>query len=122
MLAEIISTLAALAIVLLLAWAAAWLVKRMQAGAPPARPEQILRLLRACPVGPRERIALVAWGDTVFMLGVTAGSISVLEKRPCEDAERSPSAGEAMDAPPSDRFPRRTWRPDWRRFLQHKRA
>ena len=76
---ELLTVAFALAIVLGLAFFSLKLLKRFQAGAPS---DDQIRYLRALPVGQRERLTLVAYRDEVFLLGVTAGQITVLDRRP----------------------------------------
>ncbi|PXA87664.1 hypothetical protein DMC25_12375 [Caulobacter sp. D4A] len=75
---DLLTVALALAIVLGLAFFSLKLLKQVQAG--PATDDQI-RYLRALPVGQRERLTLVAYRDEVFLLGVTAGQITVLDRR-----------------------------------------
>ncbi|MDR6532540.1 MULTISPECIES: flagellar biosynthetic protein FliO [Caulobacter] len=75
---ELLTVAVALAIVLGLAFFSLKLLKRLQAGAPS---DDQIRYLRALPVGQRERLTLVAYRDEVFLLGVTAGQITVLDRR-----------------------------------------
>ncbi|NGM51025.1 flagellar biosynthetic protein FliO [Caulobacter sp. 602-2] len=92
---DLLTVAIALAIVLGLAFFSLKLLKRVQAG--PASDDQI-RYLRALPVGQRERLTLVAYRDEVFLLGVTAGQITVLDRRtrtPEEIAAEARAADEA---------------------------
>jgi flagellar biosynthetic protein FliO len=75
---ELLTVAVALAIVLGLAFFSLKLLKRLQAGVPS---DDQIRYLRALPVGQRERLTLVAYRDEVFLLGVTAGQITVLDRR-----------------------------------------
>ena len=81
---SVATMLVALAFVLLLAWGALHLLKRFQlgrgggaAGAPEA-----LRFVRALPVGARERVVVVHYRGEEWVLGVTAGGISLLAREP----------------------------------------
>jgi flagellar biosynthetic protein FliO len=76
---ELLTTFIALGLVLALAWLALRVLKRMQHG---KSTDNELRFLRALPIGARERIVLVQCRDQEYLLGVTSGSISLLEKRP----------------------------------------
>lgn len=88
------STVAALAFVLLLAWVLIRGWRRLQnlGGRGPADDGQALRFVRALPVGARERVVLLDHAGERWMLGVTAGGISVLARWPVTDAtaERQP--------------------------------
>ncbi len=78
---EIGGVLAALVVVSLLAWAAIALMKRFQVQGPGGASADDLRFLRALPLGPRERLVVVEWRGETLLLGVTAGGISVIERR-----------------------------------------
>jgi flagellar biosynthetic protein FliO len=89
---ELVSGVLALAIVLGLAWASLRLLKRFNVGlgVPPGAPG--LRFLRALPLGPRERLVVVAYEGEVLLLGVSAGQVTLLDRRP-------EASGEARDNP-----------------------
>ncbi|MDR7270943.1 flagellar protein FliO/FliZ [Pelomonas saccharophila] len=78
------STLVALAFVLLLAWVLIRGWRRLQnlGGAKPLDDGDALRFVRALPVGARERVVLLDHAGERWMLGVTAGGISVLARWP----------------------------------------
>ncbi len=76
---EILTTFLALAIVVALAWFTLRALKRMQYGKSTG---DELHFVRALPVGSRERIVLIQYRDEEYLLGVTSGGISLLEKRP----------------------------------------
>jgi flagellar protein FliO/FliZ len=46
-----------------------------------------LRFVRALPVGPRERVVVVQYRGEEWVLGVTAGGISLLGRAPATDAQ-----------------------------------
>lgn len=96
----------ALAIVLALAFFSLKLLKRAQAGKPGAGDE--IRYVRALPVGPRERLTLVEYRDEVLLLGVTAGQITVIDRRP-RPPEEAPTEAPATPLGPLP--------PNVRRFL-----
>ena len=81
-LGEVVSGILALALVLGLAWASLKLMKRLNVnlGAAPGAPG--LRFLRALPVGPRERVVVVAYEGEILLLGVAAGQVTLLDRRP----------------------------------------
>ena len=97
----------ALAIVLALAFFSLKLLKRAQAGKPGAGDE--IRYVRALPVGPRERLTVVEYRDEVLLLGVTAGQITVIDRRP-----RPPGEEAATETPATVLGP---LPPNVRRFL-----
>lgn len=78
------STVVALAFVLLLAWVLIRGWRRLQnlGGRGPADSGDALRFVRALPVGARERVVLLDHAGERWMLGVTAGGISVLARWP----------------------------------------
>jgi flagellar protein FliO/FliZ len=78
------STLLALAFVLLLAWVLIRGWRRLQdyGGRKPAEDGDALRFVRALPVGARERVVLLDHGGERWMLGVTAGGITLLARWP----------------------------------------
>lgn len=79
---DLVTGILALALVLGLAWGSLKLLKRMNLnlGAAPGAPG--LRYLRALPVGPRERLVVVAYEGETLLLGVAAGQITLLDRRP----------------------------------------
>lgn len=101
---ELLTVALALAIVLGLAFFSLKLLKRLQAGAPS---DDQIRYLRALPVGQRERLTLVAYRDEVFLLGVTAGQITVLDRRPRSPEELAAEASAAEQARRAAASPRR---------------
>ena len=88
LLLNLASTVAALAFVLALAWALIRGWQRLQSlgGRAVADDGQALRFVRAVPVGARERVVLLDHAGERWMLGVTAGGISVLGRWPQADA------------------------------------
>lgn len=77
---DLLTVAVALAIVLALAFFSLKLLKRAQTGRPGATDE--IRYVRALPLGPRERLTLVEYQDEILLLGVTAGQITVIDRRP----------------------------------------
>jgi flagellar protein FliO/FliZ len=90
--ASVATMLVALAFVLLLAWLSLHLVKRLQAGrrGGAAGAPEALRFVRALPVGARERVVVVHYRGEEWVLGVTAGGISLLGRAPAPDAAPVP--------------------------------
>jgi flagellar protein FliO/FliZ len=90
---SIATTLIALIVVLALAWLTLRLLKRVQQGRPGEEGE--LKFVRSLPLGPKERVVLIAHRDKEYLLGVTAAGISLIAR--LEDdaspAIRSPEAG-----------------------------
>lgn len=85
LLLQLASTVAALAFVLALAWVLLRAWRRLQPGAGPGGSEaDALRFVRALPVGARERVVLLDHAGERWMLGVTAGGISLLARWPLD--------------------------------------
>ena len=83
LLPDIASTVLALAFVLLLAWGLIRGWRRLQDLGGRGLPEaDALRFVRALPVGSRERVVLMDHAGERWMLGVTAGGISLLARWP----------------------------------------
>lgn len=85
---QLISTIAALILAIAVAWLALRALKRMQYGNTSG---DELTFLRALPIGPRERVVLVEYRGEEYMLGVTSGGISLLQK--CASTEKNQHAG-----------------------------
>lgn len=84
-LSSIAATVAALLIVLVLAWGALRLLKYMQdrqIGGTRGDETQALRFLRALPVGTRERVMLIEAEGERLLIGVTTGGITLLARWP----------------------------------------
>lgn len=95
---DLLTVAVALAIVLALAFFSLKLLKRAQTGRPGSNDE--IRYVRALPVGPRERLTLVEYRDEVLLLGVTAGQITVIDRRP-RSADEAVEVAESGDTAPS---------------------
>ena len=87
---QLVSTIAALVLVIAVAWLALRALKRMQYGKTSG---DELRFLRALPIGTRERIVLIEYRGEEYMLGVTSGGISLLQK--CASTEQKTELHEA---------------------------
>ncbi len=85
-LSSILAVVVALALVLGLAWAVLWGLRKLQErqlrGADGDIDDRPLRFLRALPVGQRERVVLIEAGDETMLLGVTGGGISLIARWP----------------------------------------
>lgn len=86
LLLNLASTVAALAFVLALAWGLIRGWRRLQGlgSVPGAADADALRFVRALPLGARERVVLLDHGGERWMLGVTAGGITLLARWPRE--------------------------------------
>jgi flagellar protein FliO/FliZ len=86
LLLNLASTVVALAFVLALAWLLLRGWRRLQAGATAggAVDAETLRFVRALPLGARERVVLLDHAGERWMLGVTAGGITLLARWPLE--------------------------------------
>jgi flagellar protein FliO/FliZ len=85
-LSSILAVVIALAFVLGLAWGVIWLLKKVQdkqlgTGETAAEGRNI-RFVRSMPLGQRERVAIIEVGGETMLLGVTAGSITLLARWP----------------------------------------
>jgi flagellar protein FliO/FliZ len=88
------SMLLALVIVLGLAYVVLRVMRaRMQPRAQGTGSDDVLRFVRALPVGAKERVVIVEHRGARWMLGVTAGGINTIAHWPVEGA--TPSAREA---------------------------
>jgi len=97
---ELTSTLLALAFVAALAWVSIALLKRLQqgrAGGAAARAQGELRFVRALPVGSKERVVVVQYRGEEWLLGVTAGGISLLARNPPDTAGAAPAPDRSMN-------------------------
>lgn len=66
----------------------AWLVRRLNLHQGAGN--RLLRVVGTTAVGPRERVVIVAIDDTWLVLGVAAGQVTLLERRPAP-AETEPA-------------------------------
>lgn len=88
------SMLLALGFVLALAWVLLRLLRGRllaRAGGGVTGAQEALQFVRALPVGPKERVVLVDYRGERWMLGVTAGGISVLA-RFAQEAQETPKS------------------------------
>lgn len=72
-------TLAALVLVLVLAWFAIRLLSRLNSG---KLGNGRIRLTHTLPLGAREKIVLVECNEVAYLLGVTANGITVIDQKP----------------------------------------
>lgn len=79
-------SLIALLLVVLLILALAWLLRRLPGGA--LRAHQELRIVAQLAVGVRERVVVVAVGETQLLLGVTAENVRLLQRLDTPIAEQ----------------------------------
>lgn len=70
----------ALALVILLILAIAWLARRSGRGSSLIKGNSALLVRHSLSLGQRERIAIVEAGDRWFLLGVTPGSVTLLSE------------------------------------------
>lgn len=80
-LSGLLGTVLALGVVLGLAYASLRLLRRWQDrgfARDPNEPERRLRFVRALPLGQRERLVLVEAEGELMLIGVSAGSVSLL--------------------------------------------
>jgi flagellar protein FliO/FliZ len=93
------SMLLALAVVLGLAWVVLRVMRaRLQPrGAAGSSSDDVLRFVRALPVGAKERVVVVEFRGERWMLGVTAGGISSIAHWPRQAAAPAYEGGTPMD-------------------------
>ena len=100
--------LAALALVLGLAWIALRVLRGRMGGTAASRvlgapaSGEALRFVRALPVGTKERVVLVEHRGERWLLGVTAGGISAIAHWPAPVAGTEPEPAKALHGGPSD--------------------
>jgi flagellar protein FliO/FliZ len=89
LLGQVVGVVLALGLVLVLAWLVLKLLSRTMQGAQASGPGGAtpLRVERVLAIGARERLVLVRHGDELLLLGVTAGSVNVLQRSPAAAAE-----------------------------------
>lgn len=91
---QVVTTVAALALVLALAWLSLRVLRnRLPGTASRGGDDAALRFVRALPLGPRERVVLVEHRGEQLMLGVTAGGISLLGRWPTTEVPTAPVEG-----------------------------
>jgi flagellar protein FliO/FliZ len=83
---SILSIVLALGFVLAMAWGTIFLLKKWQdrqmGEADADGADWSIRFLRALPLGQRERVALIEVRGETMLIGITAGSMSVLSRWP----------------------------------------
>ncbi len=94
-LSSILALVLALAFVLALAWAFIWLLRKWQDQQTGIMGEgandRPIRFLRSLPLGQRERVTMISAHGEVMLIGVCAGSITLLARWP---EEKSDDGGE----------------------------
>ena len=94
----LLSTVIALAAVLAIAWLALRLLARAGVGGA-VRPGGRLKVLQSVPVGTRERLVLVRYEAREYLLGVTAGGVSVIERGAVTEESGGPGGNRSALAP-----------------------
>ncbi len=79
---ELIVVIFALVIVSVLAWVVLRAMKSMYSG---KFKNGKVEIISSVPIGTRERILIIKHRNNEYVLGVTAGGISLLDKYPAED-------------------------------------
>ena len=95
---ELVATVIALIVVCGLAYGSLWMMKRLRVGGV-AGPRSEPTFVRALPLGPRERLVVVEWRGETLLLGVTPGTITVLDRGP---SMAPPPAGPDLAITPVD--------------------
>jgi flagellar protein FliO/FliZ len=92
----------ALAFVLGLAWAFIWLLRKWQDQQTGAMGDGVndrpIRFLRSLPLGQRERVTLISAHGEVMLIGVCAGSITLLARWPEEKSDEASEEDRLADA------------------------
>lgn len=87
-LSSILALVLALAFVLGLAWGVIWLLRKWQdqqlGGIGEGINDRPIRFLRSLPLGQRERVTLIEARGETMLIGVCAGSITLLARWPSE--------------------------------------
>lgn len=81
---ELLFVIFALALVSLFAWLVFRAMKSMQ---PSKYKKGKIEMLASIPVGARERIIVIQHRNSEYMLGITSGGITVLDKFPAKENE-----------------------------------
>jgi len=95
---NVLFTVLALALVLVLAWLFLVVLKRVTGGRTDSR-KTPLHIVQALPLGGRERLLVVRYGTQEYVLGVTAHSVHTIDKR---SPPATPTATEAGVATMTD--------------------
>ena len=93
---SLLTTLVALVVVLAIAWLTLRLWARLSGGrVASGGASGRVRIVQSVPVGTRERLVIARHGGSEYLLGVTAGGISVVSRTtlPAEEAESASSTG-----------------------------
>jgi flagellar protein FliO/FliZ len=91
-LAPLVQVAAALALVVLVIFAIAWLLRRLQGGGAAGVGQ--MKLVAGLALGPRERVLLVEVGGTQLLLGVTPTQITRLHEFPEPVVKATPAGGD----------------------------
>jgi flagellar biogenesis protein FliO len=94
---NLVSTVVALVIVLLLAWLSLRALKRIQQGRSGTRGRagEVPQVIHSAGLGPRERLVTVRYRGREYLLGVTAAAISVV------DSHSLPAESESVTQAPT---------------------
>jgi flagellar protein FliO/FliZ len=92
-LSSMLALVLALAFVLALAWAFIWLLRKWQdqqtGGLGEGTNDRPIRFLRSLPLGQRERVTMISAHGEVMLIGVCAGSITLLARWPEEKSDET---------------------------------
>jgi len=91
-LAPLAEVAAALALVVVVIFAIAWALRRLQAGGVVGGGQ--MKVVAGLPLGPRERVLLVEVGGTQLLLGVTPTQITRLHEFPEPVIKGQPGGGD----------------------------
>lgn len=100
-LSSILALVLALAFVLALAWAFIWLLRKWQDQQTGIMGDGVndrpIRFLRSLPLGQRERVTMISAHGEVMLIGVCAGSITLLARWPEEKSDESAETDSKLD-------------------------
>jgi flagellar protein FliO/FliZ len=70
-----------------LAWGSLWLWRRLQTGLPmPGRPERAARVTEVITLGTGSKVAVIAFGRRLLLVGVNRTQISLIAESEADDA------------------------------------
>ena len=103
-LSSILALVLALAFVLGLAWGVIWLLRKLQDQQMGMKGDDAndrpIRFLRSLPLGQRERVTLIETRGEIMLIGVCAGSITLLARWPDDGSATSDAITEATQDKP----------------------
>lgn len=96
----VLQTIVALAVVVGLVFACAWVARRF--GLQPSGRGNVLKIVGGLSLGGKERVAVVEIGDTWLVLGAAPGNVRLLHTLPAGSAHVSPGAPGSAGGPDAE--------------------